>query len=184
MSPRSKLTLLLALPLLGFLVLLVVLWRGLGNDPSELPSALIDRPIPQFTLASVEDPGRQYSAADLKSGEIALINIWATWCAPCRIEHQKLVDLAAEGMPIYGINYKDDRQDAVQWLSDLGNPYKLTLTDDQGQLGLDLGVYGVPETFLLDADGVIRYRHPGVLDDRVWQDYFIPRIKVLQEERG
>jgi cytochrome c biogenesis protein CcmG/thiol:disulfide interchange protein DsbE len=178
-----RLSVLLALPLAGFLVLLWFLWRGLGNDPSLLPSALIDRPLPVFTAATLDDPGRIVTPADLK-GDIALLNVWATWCPSCRAEHEMLRGLASQGVIIYGVNYKDERDKALDWLHTLGNPYRLNIDDAAGQLGIDLGVYGAPETYLLDARGVIRYRHVGVLDDQVWRENFLPRIRMLKGASG
>jgi cytochrome c biogenesis protein CcmG/thiol:disulfide interchange protein DsbE len=178
-----RLSVLLALPLAGFLVLLWFLWRGLGNDPSLLPSALIDRPLPVFKAATLDDPGRMVTPADLK-GDIALLNVWATWCPSCRAEHEMLRGLASQGVIIYGVNYKDERDKALDWLHTLGNPYRLNIDDAAGQLGIDLGVYGAPETYLLDARGVIRYRHVGVLDDQVWRENFLPRIRMLKGASG
>lgn len=178
-----RLSVLLALPLAGFLVLLWFLWRGLGNDPSLLPSALIDRPLPVFKAATLDDPGRIVTPADLK-GDIALLNVWATWCPSCRAEHEMLRVLASQGVIIYGVNYKDERDKALDWLHTLGNPYRLNIDDAAGQLGIDLGVYGAPETYLLDARGVIRYRHVGVLDDQVWRENFLPRIRMLKGASG
>ncbi|HXH02388.1 MAG TPA: DsbE family thiol:disulfide interchange protein [Candidatus Competibacteraceae bacterium] len=183
MSRGLKLTLLLALPLAGFLALLGLLWQGLGRDPSLLPSALIDRPLPAFRLAALGEPGRFISQDDLK-GKPALLNVWATWCPTCRAEHEMLRSLAAQGVTIYGVNYKDDPTKAVQWLKDLGNPYTLNIDDQSGQLGIDLGVYGAPETFILDARGVIRYRHVGAVDEQVWREVLEPRLKLLQGGQG
>ncbi len=181
MSPKLRLTLVLSLPLAGFVILLWFLWQGLGNDPRLLPSALLDQPLPGFQMASLDNPQRMISSDDLR-GEVALLNVWATWCPTCRAEHDTLRQLAREGVIIYGVNYKDEPPKARQWLASLGDPYRFNINDEQGQLGIDLGVYGAPETFLLDADGVIRYRHVGALDERVWQDEFIPRIDVLKEK--
>ncbi len=168
MGPRLK----LFLPLILFTILAMFLFRGLALDPKALPSALIDRPMPSFSLPQL---GAQtlLSAADLR-GEVALLNVWATWCVSCRVEHPYLGKLADEGVTIYGLNYKDDDAAAMQWLQQLGNPYRLNIADREGSLGLDLGVYGAPETYLLDAKGVIRYRHVGVIDERVWRESLEP----------
>ena len=182
MSPRLKL-LLLSLPLATFLVLLLLLWRGLGNDPSLLPSTLIDRPLPKFSVPALAEPQRLVTPADLQ-GHIALLNVWATWCPTCLAEHANLKALAEQGVVIYGVNYKDDPEKARQWLQRFGDPYRLTINDEAGQLGIDLGVYGAPETYLLDARGVIRYRHVGELNERVWQESFLPRIQALKQEHG
>lgn len=181
MSRRHKLTLLLSLPLAGFAVLLAVLMLGLGKDPRELPSALIDRPLPSFRLTSLEDPERTVTQDDLK-GEIALLNVWATWCGPCQIEHPMLVELADEGMPIYGVNQDLEPRKALAWLQNLGDPYRVNVIDETHQLSIDLGVYGLPETYLLDENGVIRYRYAGALDEQVWKEEFLPRIRAIEEE--
>ncbi len=181
MSRARRLTFLLSIPLLGFAALLFFLTKGLGNDPRLLPSALIDRPLPDFSLPDLQAPARALTVADLK-GEIALLNVWATWCPSCYDEHHQLLELAADGVPIFGLNYKDERQAALEWLSRLGNPYQRIVEDAQGQLGLDLGVYGAPETYLLDASGVVRYRHVGVVTGDVWNEQFLPRIELLRTE--
>lgn len=178
MSPKRKLSLLLLLPLGGFVILLWFLWQGLGNDPTLLPSALVNRSLPAFRAPTLEDPQRMVTPEDLK-GEVALLNVWATWCPSCQAEHETLRALAEQGVVIYGVNYKDERDKALYWLQALGNPYRLTINDAAGQLGIDLGVYGAPETFLLDKQGVIRYRHVGVLDERVWQEDFLPRMQRI-----
>jgi cytochrome c biogenesis protein CcmG, thiol:disulfide interchange protein DsbE len=179
MSPRRRLTLLLSLPLAGFAILLTMLWGGLGKDPSLLPSALLDRPLPAFSAARLDDPQQTVEHTDLR-GEIALLNVWATWCPTCYAEHTFLNSLKERGVVIYGINYKDERAKALDWLTQLGDPYRINIDDSAGQLGIDLGVYGAPETFLLDTNGVIRYRHVGAVDEQVWQNEFLPRIRTLE----
>ncbi len=168
MAPRLK----LFLPLVIFVVLAGFLYRGLSLDPMELPSALIDKPLPAFSLTALAD-GRVLTRDDV-IGDPALFNVWATWCISCRAEHPYLQRLADTGIPIYGINYKDEDQAARRWLQELGDPYRANIVDREGSLGVDLGVYGAPETYLVDADGVIRYRHVGVVDDRVWRDTLEP----------
>lgn len=179
MSPRLKITLLLALPLIGFGALVAVFLWGLSNDPTLLPSALIDKPLPNFQAARLDDSAKTVSNADLK-GEIALLNVWATWCPTCRAEHEFLLTLKSQGVPVYGVNYKDERDKALQWLADLGNPYRFNIDDAAGQFGIDLGVYGAPETYLLDRAGVIRYRHIGALNEQIWHADFVPRIQALK----
>lgn len=169
MGPR----LLLLLPLFLFTVIALFLMRGLKLDPSELPSALIDRPVPEFSLPALGDESRRLTAADL-SGRVALLNVWATWCPSCRVEHPYLLQLAKEGIPIYGLNYKDKSDAALGWLQELGDPYLFNIADREGTLGLDLGVYGAPETYLVDAQGVVRYRYVGVVDERVWRTVLQP----------
>lgn len=181
MSRKHKLTLILSLPLAGFVVLLVVLISGLGKDPSLLPSALVNQPLPEFEAARLDDPSVKATPADL-TGEIALLNVWATWCPTCRAEHEFLNSLKNRGIAIYGVNYKDERAKALDWLASLGNPYRFSINDSAGQLGIDLGVYGAPETFLLDRNGVIRYRHVGAVNERVWEKEFLPRIRSLEAQ--
>ena len=156
----------LFLPLILFVILALFLFRGLQLDPKELPSALIDRPLPDFELTALgsDEPISRVSV----TGTPALFNVWATWCVSCRVEHPYLTELARAGVAIYGINYKDEDAAALRWLDELGDPYILSVADREGTLGLDLGVYGAPETYLVDGEGVIRYRHVGVIDERVW----------------
>ncbi len=169
-----KTRLLLILPLVLFLALaavfIVQLTRNAhGDDPTLLESALIGKPVPVFTLQSLDDPARRYDRTVLQDGKPLLLNVWATWCPTCRAEHQFLNTLAAQGIRVVGMNYKDDRLKAVNWLNTLGNPYALSLYDGDGMLGLDLGVYGAPETFLIDGQGIIRYRHAGDINAGVWR---------------
>jgi len=159
---------LLFIPLALFIGLGFFLWKGLYLDPRELPSALIDRPMPNFDLPSLTEPQRQLSVADLK-GEVALVNVWATWCPTCKEEHSFLNQLAQQGVVIYGINYKDEPVKATSWLQRYLNPYREVILDKEGRLGLDLGVYGAPETYVIDAQGTIRYRHVGAVDAKVWK---------------
>ena len=142
-------------------------------DPSMLPSALIGKPLPAFSLTTLDNADLAIDAIDLNN-KAALINVWATWCVSCRVEHAYLNTLAENGITIFGLNYKDDRQKANQWLARLGNPYQLNLFDVDGKLGLNMGVYGAPETYVLDANGIVRYRHVGVVDNKVWQSKILP----------
>ncbi|WP_409523376.1 DsbE family thiol:disulfide interchange protein [Nitrincola sp. MINF-07-Sa-05] len=159
----------LFIPLLAFLAVGVFLFRGLFMDPTKLPSALIDKPMPEFSLPSLYEPEQMLTAVDLK-GEVALLNVWATWCPTCLEEHGQLNKIAKEeGVTIYGLNYKDEPDKALSWLERYYDPYKLVVVDQAGSLGLDMGVYGAPETFILDRRGVIRYRHVGAVDEAVWQ---------------
>jgi cytochrome c biogenesis protein CcmG/thiol:disulfide interchange protein DsbE len=175
-APRLK----LFLPLILFAGMAAFLFRGLSLDPQALPSALIDRPLPEFSLPALGEE-RTLSRAEV-IGEVALLNVWATWCPSCRVEHPYLVQLAASGVPIYGLNYKDEDAAAERWLAELGNPYRANIVDREGSLGVDLGVYGAPETYLLDAQGVIRYRHVGVVDERVWQTVLQPMYQQLSAQ--
>ncbi len=162
--------------------LFFVMLQREGYNPQELPSALIDRPVPTFKLPALKDAGRQLTPNDLK-GDVALLNVWATWCVSCRAEHPFLMHLAnVEKMTIYGLDYKDETREAIRWLASLGDPYKFTINDEEGRLGLDLGVYGAPETYLLDRKGVIRYKHVGVLDEKVWREKIKPLVDHLHKE--
>ncbi|QIU89236.1 DsbE family thiol:disulfide interchange protein [Yokenella regensburgei] len=179
----------LFLPLVIFLLLAAALmWQLLrnndGDDPSMLESALIGKPLPPFRLASLEQPDQMLDNATLINGKPLLINVWATWCPTCRAEHQYLRSLAADGIRIVGINYKDDHQKAVTWLKTLGNPYVQNVFDGDGMFGLDLGVYGAPETFLIDGKGIIRYRHAGDVNARVWQQEIQPLWDKYSKEGG
>lgn len=170
----------LFLPLIIFFALALLFWRGLSLNPKDMPSALVNKPMPEFALADVES-GRELKNSDLP-GKPLLLNVWATWCIACRVEHPFLNQLAAEGVPIVGVNLKDDREAAQQWLEKLHNPYVFSLSDMDGRLALDLGVFGAPETFLVDAGGTIRCKHVGVVDDRVWQTKLQPLYERLQTQ--
>ncbi|WP_122509794.1 DsbE family thiol:disulfide interchange protein [Pseudomonas viridiflava] len=170
----------MVLPLVVFLGVAAVLFRGLYLDPAELPSALIDKPFPEFTLREVQSE-RTLTRADLL-GKPALVNVWATWCIACRVEHPVLNRLAQQGVLIYGVNYKDTNADALKWLKDFHDPYRLNIRDDEGSLGLNLGVYGAPETFLIDAKGVIRHKYVGVIDYTVWREQLAGLYQALVDE--
>ena len=159
----------LFVPLVLFFVLGWFLWRGLSIDPTELPSARINQPFPAFSLPDLANHDKTLTQDDLK-GQAALVNVWATWCPTCKEEHAFLNHLAMDkGIKIIGINYKDDPVKAQQWLKDYMDPYAQVILDEKGTLGLDLGVYGAPETYVIDAQGKIRYRHVGAVDEKVWQ---------------
>ncbi|MGK2915663.1 MAG: DsbE family thiol:disulfide interchange protein, partial [Porticoccaceae bacterium] len=142
----------LFVPLLVFLILATVLFYGLGRDPTAMPSALIDRPMPAFKLPSLGEPTTQLDQSLFK-GSVSLLNVWATWCPSCRAEHAFLTKIAGQGVPIIGVNYKDDSDAARRWLADYGNPYTANIVDADGTFGLDLGVFGAPETYVIDKDG-------------------------------
>ena len=158
------------IPLLGFGLLSVLLFRGLSLDPTALPAARLGQPFPEFAKPELQS-GEAIGVADL-SQRPALVNVWATWCYSCRVEHPYLLELASAGVPIYGLNYKDDAVKARAWLTQLGDPYALNIVDVEGSLGLDLGVYGAPETYVIDRDGKIVHRHVGILDSRVFHADF------------
>lgn len=160
----------LFVPLAIFAILAVLLGRGLFLDPTEMPSALIDKPVPQFSLPNLEREGELVTEKSLL-GEPYLLNVWATWCVTCRVEHPFLLKLASQGVKVVGINYKDEDQAALQWLDKLGNPYQLNIVDKDGNLGIDLGVFGAPETYFVDATGIIRYKHVGAVVEQNWQSH-------------
>lgn len=173
----------LFLPLIIFLLLSLLLYIGLFRDnKGELPLVLQNKPVPEFDLPKVKEPGQRVNAEDFK-GQVALLNVWATWCPACRVEHAYLVNLAEKGVPIFGINYKDDQVEAQIWLDRLQDPYQFSVNDKTGTLGIDLGVTGAPETYLIDANGIIRYRHIGIVDDEVWINDLEPRFKQLRKEK-
>lgn len=176
LMPRLR----LFLPFAAFVLLSLLLFKGLSLDPTSLPSALVGKALPDFELQELHS-AEVLSRQDI-IGEPMLVNIWATWCYSCRVEHPYLLELAASGIRIVGLNYKDDGVKAVTWLEDLGDPYALTLADSEGMLGLDMGVYGAPETYVVDAQGVVRYRHVGVVDEQVWQSLLVQWFPQAQSE--
>jgi cytochrome c biogenesis protein CcmG/thiol:disulfide interchange protein DsbE len=170
---------LVLLPLAGFAVLVVFLGLGLGHDPREVPSPLIGKPAPAFTLARVDDPGQSVSSEDLR-GRVWLLNVWASWCVACREEHALLLEFSKKALvPIYGLDYKDERLAGLRWLGQFGNPYAVTLSDPEGKVGIDFGVYGVPETFLIDKNGTIRYKQIGPITPEVLDKTLLPLIRKL-----
>lgn len=167
------------IPLLIFGVLLGFLAVGLSLNPREIPSPLINKPAPAFSLPALDAPDQKIAAQDLR-GKVWILNVWASWCVACRIEHPLLVEFSKVGMvPIYGLNYKDKRDDAIRWLVNFGNPYTRSLSDIDGLVGIDFGVYGVPETFVIDKQGVIRMKHIGPLTPEVLRDDIIPLVRKL-----
>ena len=155
------------IPLAAFALLALLLFKGLSIDPTALPAARLGQPVPDFSQPELLPEG--VIGASALQPRPALVNVWATWCYSCRVEHPYLLALAAQGVPIYGLNYKDESDKARQWLSELGDPYRLNIADRDGTVGLDLGVYGAPETYVLGPDGVIVHRHVGVLDEAVFE---------------
>jgi cytochrome c biogenesis protein CcmG/thiol:disulfide interchange protein DsbE len=169
------------IPLGIFIVLVIFLGIGLKLNPREVPSPLIGKPAPDFKLALLSDPSRQMSPADLR-GKVWLFNVWASWCASCRQEHDLLLDLARKGIvPIYGMDYKDQPGDARAVLARFGNPYVETVMDPDGRSGINYGVYGVPETYLIDKGGIIRYKHTGPLTGEILERKILPLVKELQQ---
>ena len=168
------------IPIVAFALLLVVFVIGLDRDPTFVPSPLIGKPVPEFELPRLNYPDQRVTDVDLH-GQISVLNVWATWCSGCRQEHETLNKIAALGVvPIYGLNWKDDPKLAQEWLSQLGNPYVATGFDGDGRVAIDWGVYGAPETFLIDAEGVILYRHISPLTMETWESEFMPRILAAQ----
>ncbi len=165
------------IPIGIFVLLGLLLWRGLSLDPRKIPSPLIGKPLASFELATVAEPDKRIKNSDLQ-GQVYLLNVWASWCVACRQEHPLLMDMSREKVvPIIGLNYKDQRDDAVGFLSGMGNPYDMSLMDPDGRLGIELGVYGVPETFLIDKQGVIRYKHIGPISEQALQKTILPLIR-------
>lgn len=169
------------IPLLAFAVLVFFLARGLTKDPKYVPSPLIGKPAPTFDLPQLHDPKASFSPEDLK-GRVWVMNVWASWCVSCREEHPVLIDFSRThtNVPLIGLDYKDQRADALNWLKQHGNPYVLSVFDANGRVGIDYGVYGVPETYVIDQAGVIRYKHVGPLTPDVVTTVIDPVIKGLQ----
>lgn len=168
-------------PLIGFIVLLAFLGAGLTLKPSEVPSPLIGKPAPGFTLPQLATP-EQLLNPQVMRGKVWLFNVWASWCAACLQEHPVLLELASSGaVPVIGLNYKDSRNDALDWLRRHGNPYLLSVADTQGRVGIDYGVYGVPETFIIDKAGIIRYKYIGPVTAEALRDKILPLVRELQK---
>lgn len=168
------------IPLAIFVVLAIFLGRGLSLDPREVPSPLIDKPAPTFSLARLDQPAQMLGTEQLR-GQVWVLNVWASWCVACRDEHPVLVEFSKSGVvPIYGLNYKDKREPALNWLQQFGNPYTASIFDENGRVGIDFGVYGVPETFVIDKQGVIRYKKTGPVTPETIQSIILPLVKKLQ----
>jgi len=167
------------LPMGIFLVLVVFLGIGLRLDPKEVPSPLIGKPAPAFALARLDKPEQKISRDDLL-GKVWMLNVWASWCVACRQEHPLLVEFAkAKTLPIYGLNYKDKPDAGRKWLADFGNPYTASLSDLDGRVGIDFGVYGVPETFIIDRQGMVRFKHIGPVTPDVIRTQIEPLVRKL-----
>jgi cytochrome c biogenesis protein CcmG, thiol:disulfide interchange protein DsbE len=166
-------------PLALFAVLLAFLGVGLNLNPREVPSPLIGKPAPAFELARLDDPAVRITHADLQ-GKVWILNVWASWCVACREEHPLLVEFSRRStVPLYGLNYKDKRDDGLAWLARFGNPYTASLFDVDGRVGIDFGVYGVPETFIIDKQGVVRFKQIGPVTPEVLRDRIEPLLKQL-----
>ncbi|MBK1726265.1 DsbE family thiol:disulfide interchange protein [Halorhodospira neutriphila] len=181
MSKRSAL-LRFGLPLTLVLVLLGLFYVGLGTDTEELPSPLVGEPAPAFELPSLQEPQTTLTEADF-TGEVALVNVWASWCRPCRQELPYLQEIAKRDVPVYGFNYRDSRQNARRFLEAFGNPYDKIAFDPEAEAGMDWGVYATPETYVLDAQGIIRHKHIGPINAKVLQEDLLPLIEKLKAEQ-
>ncbi len=167
------------IPLIVFLSLIVLFVVGLQYDPRRVPSPLIDKPAPAFVLPQLKNPQQSLASNDLK-GDVVMLNVWASWCVACRQEHPLLMQLANSGkINIIGLNYKDTREDAMRWLEQYGDPYLVSAFDQQGRVGIDYGVYGVPETYIIDKNGIIRYKHIGPINADVLKSTILPLINNL-----
>jgi cytochrome c biogenesis protein CcmG/thiol:disulfide interchange protein DsbE len=169
-------------PAAVFVVLVVLLGWGLTNDPSVIPTALLDRPVPAFDLPPLDEETKGLATADLKAGEISVINVWASWCLPCRAEHPLLEQIAEmDGVSLYGIAYKDKPEAARTFLDELGDPFQRIGADIEGRVGIELGVYGVPETYFVGPDGAIRYKHVGPIAPSQMDSIIRTTVKELQQ---
>ena len=167
------------LPLALFLVLAGFLAVGLQRNPREVPSPLIGKPAPAFSAPQLADPALSVTVEQMR-GQAWVLNVWASWCVPCRVEHPLWVEYArTEKVALVGLNYKDKRDDALAWLQRYGDPYRLSLTDPKGAIGIDYGVYGVPETFVIDKEGVIRHKHIGPVTEDAMRDKILPLVRKL-----
>ena len=170
------------IPLVIFIVLAVFLAIGLTRNPHELKSVLINKPAPTFHLQQLKAPDKTISSEDMR-GKVWLLNVWASWCVACRDEHPYLIEYAKSGVvPIYGLNYKDRREDALATLEELGDPYTASAVDFDGRVGIDYGVYGAPETYIIDQAGMIRYKHVGPMMPDVWKDKILPVVQELNRQ--
>lgn len=168
-------------PFVVFVALVAFFFVGLNRDPREIPSPLVNQAAPAFSLQQLQVPSQQFSPAAMR-GQVWLFNVWASWCVSCRVEHPVLIKLAKTKLvPIVGLNYKDQRSDALQWLKQYGNPYLLSATDLDGRIGIDYGVYGVPETYVIDKQGIIRMKHIGPVTEEVLQHKILPRVRELMK---
>ena len=169
-----------AIPIAIFVALVALLGVGLKLDPREVPSPLIGKPAPHFELPQLRETTKTFTERDMR-GKVWMLNVWASWCVSCRAEHPVLLDLAASGaVPIYGLNYKDKREDGLAWLKGMGDPYTLSIYDFDGRVGIDYGVYAVPETYVIDKAGVIRYKRIGPLTPQIVKEKVLPLVRELE----
>ena len=168
------------IPLVAFLVMAIFLFVGLSLNPRQVPSPLIDKPAPEFTMQQLHNSEMELASKD-NLGKVWLLNVWASWCVACRDEHPLLVQVANAGIvPVYGLNYKDERDTAIQWLRRFGDPYTVSVVDPEGRVGIDYGVYGVPETYVIDKQGIIRHKQIGPVTVKSLQETILPLVKELQ----
>lgn len=169
------------LPLAVFIVLVALLAVGLNLNPREVPSPLVGKPAPGFTVPQLHEPEKTFSPKDM-AGKVWLLNVWASWCVSCREEHPLLVEFAKSGItPVVGLDYKDKREDGQRWLARFGNPYLVSALDADGRVGIDYGVYGVPETYLIDKQGVIRFKQIGPITPEVLEKKIVPLVQELNK---
>lgn len=167
------------LPLGIFVLLVILLAFGLTQDPKKVPSPLIDKPAPAFTLPRLHNPSATFSPGDFK-GKVWVLNVWASWCVSCRAEHEFITKLSKlKLVDVVGLDYKDDPADGRRWLQQFGNPYHLSVIDADGRVGIDWGVYGVPETFIIGKDGLIKHKHIGPVNEQSLRDEIVPMIQSL-----
>lgn len=171
------------IPLVAFILLARLLYVGLQLDPKQVPSVLIDKPVPEFVLPQLQpSTPTQTMTQDSFKGQVSLLNVWATWCVSCRQEHELLLALKQQGVTIYGLNYKDNREEALQWLQQYGDPYLANGFDEEGRVGINWGVYGTPETFVIDDKGVIRHKFIGPLTPDIIASQLLPLLQQLKAE--
>lgn len=175
-----KLRLILFVPLIVFIALALFLWHGIGKNPSDRQSALISTPFPEFQLHAVDDDNANLTPAIFK-GHVTLVNVWGAWCPTCKVEMPQLLELKNKGVRIVGVDYKDQRSHADDFLADYGNPFALNLFDGDGSLAFNLGVYGAPESFIVDAHGVIRYHHTGYISPQDVNNVILPMLKRVAQ---
>ncbi len=169
-------------PLAIFLLLVALLGYGLTRDPRKVTSPLINKPLPSFELPRLRDPKQTLGLEDLK-GQVSMLNVWGSWCISCKHEHPMLLDIAKLNIvPIYGLNYKDNDASAIRWLEQLGDPYVANAVDANGRTGINLGVYGAPETYIIDQNGIVAYKHIGPIGLDTWEQTLLPIIKGLKNQ--
>lgn len=168
------------LPFVVFVIVAAFLYIGLGLNPREVPSPLVGKAAPAFVLPQLHEPSKQFSPQDMK-GKVWLLNVWASWCTACESEHPVFMDLSRQNIvPVYGMDYKDKPENGAAWLRQHGNPYTLVISDSEGRVGIDYGVYGVPETYVIDKQGIIQYKHIGGVSMQVLNEKILPMVKELQ----